>query len=135
MRFVYKQNVAAVEICEDGSQIAHALKRRAGGDFDLRREFVRNQMRERRLAKPRWAIKQQMLYRVSALARRLQQNGKITLDVLLPDIIVPLVRTKRRVKRAILQLFLRLGRGGRAMLVFLRFHTGLYYIIVGRNAF
>ena len=53
MNFVDKENVVRLEVGQNRRQVARTFENGAGGLTKIDAHFVRNDMRERRLAEPR----------------------------------------------------------------------------------
>src|SRR6266849_942073 len=85
MDLIEEKDLAGLERGKDGGQIALALEQRAGAGLDGYTQFVREDLRERRLAQARWPVEQDVVERLAAAARRLDGNRDVLLHPRLPD--------------------------------------------------
>ena len=70
MNFVDEEDLAGLEIRQDGSQVARLLEERARRAAERHPELVRDHVRQRGLAEARRAVQQHVIERLAALARR-----------------------------------------------------------------
>jgi hypothetical protein len=82
---VDEQDVARFEIGQDGGQIAGLGQDRPRGGAEADAQFLRHDLRQRRLAQPRRAEQQDVVQRLAARARRVDEDLQIALGLLLPD--------------------------------------------------
>ena len=97
MNFVEKKYFALFERSEDRGQVALAFEQRAGTGFDDHAQFAGDNLRERRLAKPRRAVEQHVIERFAAAARRLDGDLDVFLHARLADVIGEAFRANARV--------------------------------------
>jgi hypothetical protein len=81
---VDEQHVALAQRGEHRGQVAGALDGRTGGGADLRPHLGGHDVGQRRLAQPRRAVEQDVVDRLIALPRRVDQDRQVLLDPILP---------------------------------------------------
>src|SRR5712692_1903520 len=79
MDLVEEKDLAGLERGEDGGQIALALEQRPGAGLDGHTQFVREDLRERRLTQARRPVEQDVVECLATAARRLDGNGNVLL--------------------------------------------------------
>src|SRR5207244_11527823 len=82
---------------------AGALDRGPAGHPDRPAELARDDVRERRLPHPRRAVERDVLERVAATLRRVDEDAEVRLHLLLVDVLVvgEALRPQRRFERAL----------------------------------
>ena len=95
---VDEQDVAILEIGEQGGEIARLGDHRPGGGAEADAELARDDLRQRRLAEPRRPEEQDMVERVAAALGGLDEHAQILPRRLLPDELVERLRAQRRVE-------------------------------------
>ena len=103
---VDEQHVAVLEIGEEGCEIARLGDDRAGGGAEAHAHLPRDDLRQRRLAKPGRAEEQHVIERLAARLGSGNEHAKILARRLLPDEIVEALGAQRGVD------VLGLARGG-----------------------
>src|SRR6266567_1191457 len=88
VNFVEKENLFLFERSQDRRQVALALQQRPRAGLDRNVQFVGDDLRQRGLAQPGRAVKQHVVQRFAAAARRVDSNLNIFFDALLPDVLV-----------------------------------------------
>ena len=73
---VDEQDVALVEVGQDGGQVAGPLDGRAAGGVDGDAQLAGDDVGERRLAQAGRAVEQDVVGRLPALAGRLEQDAR-----------------------------------------------------------
>ena len=97
MDLVDEQDVAVLEIGEQGGEVARLGDHRPGRGAEADAELARDDLRQRRLAEPRRAEEQDMVERVAAALGGLDEHPQILPRRLLPDELVERLRAQRRV--------------------------------------
>ena len=92
---VHEQHIARLQIGQDRGQVARPLEHRARSLAQADAEFVRDDVRERRLAEARRAEDQYVIERLAAAARRLDEDAHLLLHGGLPDVLGQLPRPHR----------------------------------------
>src|SRR5439155_12211639 len=82
-----EENISELEIGQNRSEIAFQLDQRAGRRTKPGVHLVRDDRGESGFAQSRRSIKQNMIQRLTALARRLDSDIEIIFDALLPDVL------------------------------------------------
>ncbi len=82
---VDEQHVARLQVGEDRSEIAGPLDDRPGGQPEAHTQLGRHDLRQRRLAQPRRPGEQDMVERVAAGARGLDEHGEVGAQLGLTD--------------------------------------------------
>ena len=95
---VDEQDVPLAQIRQKRRKVARLFNGGAGRDADVHSHFLGNNARERRLAEARRAVQQHVVERFAALFRRRNEDGKVALRLLLPDVF----RERLRAQRALL---------------------------------
>src|SRR5262249_40468838 len=105
MDLVDEENVVRLQLREQARERALVLdgraRRRVRGDAHLFRDDVR----ERRLAEPGRAAKEDVIERLAALLRRLDEDAQVVLVVVLPHVLVERRRPEEAVEACIVALF------------------------------
>ena len=95
MNLVDEQHIVGLEIGEQRSEIARALQHRPRCLAQIDAQLVGDDVRQGRLAQPRRAEQQHVVERLSPLLRCLDENGKLTADLFLADVLVEGARPQR----------------------------------------
>ena len=98
MNFVDEQNVALFEVGEQRREIAGLGDHRAGGRAEIDAELARDDLRERGLAQARRPDEQDVIERLFAPARRLDEHREIGARLRLPDELGEPLRAQRGVR-------------------------------------
>src|SRR5262249_47417672 len=109
MDLVDEEDAARAEIGEEAGQVAGLLDHRARRLCDLDAQLVRQDRRERGLAKTRRPVEQHVVEGFAALARRLEEDGELFLERRLPD---ELVEPQRSQPRLVLEVLAEANRIG-----------------------
>src|SRR6185312_4166535 len=99
MDLVDKQEVARLEVREQGGEVAGALDDRAGRGAEPDPELARDDLRERRLAEPGRTEKQHVVQRFPAPLRRLDKDAEVIAELPLADELVEAERPDRGLGR------------------------------------
>jgi hypothetical protein len=94
VNFVNEDDIPSAEVGEDGGQVAGALDGGTRRHFDVDSHFIAEHMRERGLAQAGRTVKQDVIQRLAAVLGRIDQNGQVFLDLILPDDIRQFLRTQ-----------------------------------------
>jgi len=86
-----EQHVILFQVGQDSGQIAGPFDCRPGGDADVDAKLVGDDMRQGSLAQAGRAVQQGMIQRFLALLGRIDQDGQVFDDLLLPDNFVQVV--------------------------------------------
>lgn len=97
MDFVHEQDVAFVEVGEQGSQIAGLGDDRAGRGAKAHAHFLGDDLRQRGLAKAGRAEEEHMVQRLASRLRSLDKDTQIAARGFLPDKFVERFRAQRGV--------------------------------------
>src|SRR5207244_12175734 len=89
----------ALQVGEDGRQVAGPLEHRPGGGADADLELVRDHVRERGLAEAGGAVEQDVVEDVAARPRGRDLHAEVLADGLLPDVLVQRARAERGLDR------------------------------------
>ena len=84
---VDEEDVALVQVGQDGRQVAGPLDGRPGGDLDAHAHLVGDDVGQRGLAQARRAVEQDVIQRLAARLGRLDQDAQVLLDPILADIL------------------------------------------------
>ena len=95
MDLVDEEDIAFLEVCEDGGEVAGPLDSGAAGGADGGAHLRREDVRERRLAQPRRTVEEVMVERLAALLRRLDGDGEDVLHALLAGEVAEPLRSQR----------------------------------------
>ena len=95
---VDEQDVAILEIGEQGGEVARFGDHRPGGGAEADAELARDDLRQRGLAEPRRPEEQHMVERIAARLRRLDEDPQIFPRRLLPDKLVERLGAQRGVE-------------------------------------
>ena len=87
MDLVDEEHVALFEVRQNRGQIAGSLDRRTARGLDLHAEFVGDDLRERRLAQPRRSRQQDVVERLVARPRGLDEHAEVLLDARLTQVL------------------------------------------------
>ena len=112
MDLVDEQDVAFLEVGEDGGQVPRALDGRTARRADVGPELIGYDLGQRRLAQARGAREQDVVDDVAARLRRLDEDRQRFLDLGLAQIVAQALGAQAAVERQI--VFLKLG-GRRAL--------------------
>ena len=91
---VDEEDVAFLEIGEDGRKIARAIDGGAGGRAYLHPHLVCHDAGKRRLAQTRGAREEQVVKRLATHARGFDEHGEVVLDAALPQIVIQRLGTQ-----------------------------------------
>ncbi len=83
--FVDEQDVARLQVGQDGGEVAGALDDRAGGGAEADAEFAGDDLREGGFAEAGGAVQQDVVERLGAGAGGLDEDGKVLAAGFLPD--------------------------------------------------
>ena len=86
MNLVDEQHIALVQVGEQRRQVTRVSDGRAGGDADIHAHLVGDDVRKRRLAKPRRPVEQDMVERLAPCLGRLDEDAHLFLHLALADI-------------------------------------------------
>jgi len=100
---VDEQDVPLAQIRQKRRKVARLFNGGAGRDADVHSHFLGNNARERRLAEARRAVQQHVVERFAALFRRRDEDGKVALRLLLPDVFRERLRAQRALLRVLAQ--------------------------------
>ena len=89
-----EEDIIFIEVGQQGSQIARFFDGRTAGNTDIDPHFRRDDLRKGGFAQAGGAVKQHMVQRLPAQARRLHKDREIFLDLLLPDVFLQRVRAQ-----------------------------------------
>src|SRR5204862_5143094 len=103
-----EKDVARLEVGEQRREVARPLEHRPGGLPQVDPELAGDDVRERRLAKPRRPEEQHMVESLGSCARRGDENLELAARFLLADIL----GKRRRPERALDLFFWRRRPGG-----------------------
>ena len=81
---VDEKHVARIEVGQQARQVARLVEHRPRRDAQLRPHFVGDDVREGRLAQSRGAVQQDVVERVAAHERRLDEDMEVFDDLVLP---------------------------------------------------
>ena len=81
---VDEKHVARIEVGQQARQVARLVEHRTRRDAQLRPHFVGDDVREGRLAQSRGAVQQDVVERVAAHERRLDEDMEVFDDLVLP---------------------------------------------------
>src|SRR2546428_13530922 len=111
MDLVDEQDVSGIAVRSDRRQIPGALDGGAARDADLAAHLVRDAIGGRRLPDPGRPVQQDVLERLLAQLRGLEQDAKVALDGVLVDVVgvVETPRSERELEMALLVARLRRG--------------------------
>ena len=98
MDLVDEEDVAILEIGEQGGEIARFGDHRPGRGAEADAELARDDLRQRGLAEPRRPEEEDMVERVAAALGRLDEHAQILARRLLPDELVERLRAQRGVE-------------------------------------
>src|SRR5262249_32406849 len=108
VHLVYEQDVAVVEVGEDGGEVAGAFERRSAGDPQRDTELGGHDPGQRRLPRSGWSGEEHVVDGLAALPRRAEEDVEVLFETLLPHELGEAPRAERVLLGA-------LGRvGGRA---------------------
>ena len=93
MDLVDEKHVARIEVGQQARQVARLVEHRPRRDAQLRPHFVGDDVREGRLAQSRGAVQQDVVERVAAHERRLDEDMEVFDDLVLPGEGFQLLRT------------------------------------------
>ena len=110
VNFIDKQHVTISQICQNARQIPRLFDRWTTRHADLRAHLIRNHRRHRRLAQPRRTIQQHMVHRLATFFRRLDRQTKISLQPLLSDIVIKLLRPERHLNDLLIRIVIMYSR-------------------------
>src|SRR5688572_17623887 len=102
MYFVDKQDITRLKIGENRGEVSFQLDERSCRGAKSRAHFVRDNGRKRRFAKARRSIEEDVIECFPALARRLDSDFEVLLDVILPDVLDQPPGPQRQFKNEIL---------------------------------
>ena len=88
MDLINKEDIVLLKICEQCRKIARFFDGRSGGDTHVYAHFVGDNRGERCFTKARRAVEQNVVKRFSAHFCRLNENAKVFLCSVLPDILM-----------------------------------------------
>ena len=97
MYLVHEEDVARLEVGEDGGEVPSALDGGARGGVHLGPHLVCHDARERRLAEARGAREDHVVERLAAVARGLDEHAEVLPHALLADVLVERPRPERAV--------------------------------------
>ncbi len=113
MDLIDEQDVALIDVGEDGGEIAGSLDGWAAGGVDIHAQLAGDDVGERGLAQAGGPVKQDVVRRFLALVGSREQDGEVVLDLRLADVLVKLARAQRRLDGVLVErLFLRRDRSG-----------------------
>src|SRR5205085_718262 len=98
---VEEQHLPALNVGEDGGEVALDRERRAGCLLKLYPQLVGDDAGQRGLAQSRRAIEQHVVQRLAARARRFNGHAEIFFDLRLPDEFLQQARPQLQFKRSI----------------------------------
>jgi hypothetical protein len=110
MNLVDEEYVARLKVSENRGQIPRALDGRAGGDAHVDFHLVRHNMRQTGLAQSRRAIKQNVIQRLAALTRGLNQDAQVFFQAILAGKLGQQRRAQSAIKRGVFVTRLRGNR-------------------------
>ena len=96
MDLIDEKYIVVLQCRQDGSQLPRTPDGRTARHFKLRSQLIGDDLRHGGLAESRRSIEQHMIQRLFARLRCLDVHLEILLEGFLSDIIVQMLRTKRR---------------------------------------
>lgn len=97
MDLVDKEHVAGLEARQDGGEVTYALNRGTGCDADADLHLGGDDVGKSGLAEAGRTVEQHVIERLTSLARRLDADADVVLDLLLVDVVGEALRPQRRV--------------------------------------
>ncbi len=94
MHFVDEEDVALLQVGEDGGEVAGLLDHRSGRRADGHAELGRDDVGERRLAEARRAVEEDVVERLAALLRRGDRDLQVLAHAILADVVVERARAQ-----------------------------------------
>ena len=91
---VDEEHVVLLQIRQERGEVAAALDGGAGRLAEVDAELVGDDAGERRLAEARRPVEQDVVERLAARERRLDEDGEVRLDLLLADVLAKLARAQ-----------------------------------------
>ena len=91
---VDEEHVVLLQIRQERGEVAAALDGGAGSLAEVDAELVGDDAGERRLAEARRPVEQDVVKRLAARERRLDEDGEVRLDLLLADVLAELARAQ-----------------------------------------
>ena len=98
---VDEQDVALLEIREDGSEVARALDGGPARGLDVGAQLVGHHRGERGLAKPRRPREQDVVHHIAARLGRFDEDGERLLDLRLTQVVAETLRAQAAIEREI----------------------------------
>src|SRR5271170_2932668 len=102
VNFIQKEKILRLQRSEHRGQVAFFLQQRPRTDLDRRTHFIRQNLRQSRLAQPRRPIQQHVIQRLSARPRRFHRNLQIFFHPILSDVIRKLLGANARLHPRVL---------------------------------
>ncbi len=127
MNFVDKKDVAGTQVGENGRQVARALYRRAGGDFNVDAHLIGQDVRQSCFSQARRAVEQHVIQRFGALASSIDQYLQVFFDLFLADQIDQAMRAQRLIQ-PVIRPGIRVDKA-----IGLIHHISLRYPLVGKT--
>ena len=91
---VDEEDVALLQIGQQGSEVAGLFDGRAAGDADLHPHLVGDDARQRGLAQARGAIEQDVIHGLAAPLGGFQIDFQVLLDLVLSDVVLQMLRAE-----------------------------------------
>ena len=94
MDLVDEEHVVLLQVRQECREVAATLNGRAGRLTEVDAELIGDDAGQRRLAEARRAVEQDVVERLAARERRLDEDGEVRLDLLLADVFIQLARAQ-----------------------------------------
>ncbi len=91
MYLVDEEDVALLQIGQQGGEVTGLFDGRAAGDADLHPHLVGDDARQRRLAQTRRAVEQDVVHRLAPALGRFEIDFQVLLDLFLSDVVLQML--------------------------------------------